>query len=58
MGSALVGVCSLAFSAAAAEPLSDSEKIARLERQTELLQSQLKALAGRDRADEKEGRKV
>jgi hypothetical protein len=38
-------VCSLAFSPAAAEqPLSDSEKIERLERQTELLQKQLKAL--------------
>ena len=31
MGSALVGICSLAFSAAAPQPLSDSEKIARLE---------------------------
>jgi hypothetical protein len=44
MGSALVGACSLAFSPAAAEPLSDSEKIERLERQTGLLQKQLKAL--------------
>jgi hypothetical protein len=44
MGSALVGACSLAFSPAVAEPLSDSEKIERLERQTELLQKQLKAL--------------
>jgi hypothetical protein len=44
VGSALVGACSLAFSPAAAEPLSDSEKIERLERQTGLLQKQLKAL--------------
>ena len=44
MGSALVGTCCLAFSPAVAEPLSDSEKIERLERQTELLQKQLRAL--------------
>jgi hypothetical protein len=37
MGSALVGACSLAFSPGAAEPLSDSEKIERLERQTKFL---------------------
>ena len=43
-------VCSLAFSPAAAEqPLSDSEEIERLERQTELLQKQLKALKPRSR---------
>src|ERR1700727_1967575 len=41
MGSAIVGACSLAFSPALAEPLSDSEKIERLERQTELLQKQM-----------------
>ena len=41
MGSALVGACLLAFSPAAAEPLSDAEKIERLERQAELLQKQL-----------------
>src|SRR6201997_3178132 len=41
VGSALVGACSLAFSPAAAEPLSDSEKIERLERLTDLLQKQL-----------------
>src|ERR1700758_3232290 len=41
MGSALVGACSLAFSPAVAEPLSDSEKIERLERLTDLLQKQL-----------------
>jgi hypothetical protein len=41
MGSALVGACSLAFSPAVAEPLSDSEKIERLERQTELLREQM-----------------
>jgi hypothetical protein len=43
IGSAIVGAWSLAFSPVAAEPLSDSEKIARLERQTELLQRELKA---------------
>jgi hypothetical protein len=43
-GAALAAACFLAFSPAAAEPLSDSEKIERLERQTELLQRQLKAL--------------
>jgi hypothetical protein len=37
MGSALVGACSLAFSPAAAEPLSDPEKIECLGRQTEFL---------------------
>jgi hypothetical protein len=37
MGSALVGACSLGFSPAAAEPLSASEKIERLGRQTEFL---------------------
>jgi hypothetical protein len=41
MGSALVGTCCLAFSPAIAKPLSDSEKIERLERQTELLREQL-----------------
>src|ERR1700733_512629 len=41
MDSALVGACLLAFSPAAAEPLSDAEKIERLERQAELLQKQL-----------------
>src|ERR1700722_17869997 len=41
MGSALVGACSLAFSPAVAEPLSDSEKIERLERQTELMREQM-----------------
>src|SRR3984957_11738611 len=41
MGSALVGACCVAFSPAAAEPLSDSEKIERLERQTELLREQM-----------------
>src|ERR1700741_270925 len=41
MGSALVGVCFLAFSPAVAEPLSDSEKIERLERQTELMREQM-----------------
>jgi hypothetical protein len=44
MGGALACVCSLAFSPVAAEPFSDSEKIERLERQTEMLQKQLKAL--------------
>src|ERR1700721_907782 len=41
MGSALVGACCVAFSPAAAEPLSDSEKIERLERQTELFREQM-----------------
>ena len=41
MGSALVGACCVAFSPAAAEPLSDSEKIERLERQTELMREQM-----------------
>jgi hypothetical protein len=41
VGSALIGACSLAFSPAVAEPLSDSEKIERLERQTELLREQM-----------------
>ena len=42
MGSALVGASSLLFSPAVVEPLS--EKIERLERQTELLQKQLQEL--------------
>src|ERR1700722_191062 len=41
MGSAFVGACSLAFSPAVADPLSDSEKIERLERQTELMREQM-----------------
>ena len=43
MGGALIGACLLAFRPAAAEQLSDSEKIERLERQAELLQKQLKS---------------
>jgi chaperonin cofactor prefoldin len=43
-GSALIATCCLAFSQAAAQMLSDSEKRERLERQTELLQRQLNAL--------------
>jgi len=57
MVGALLGACFLAFSPAAAEPLSDSEKIMRLERQTELLQKELKTIRGRDRGDEKEDAK-
>jgi len=37
MGSALVGACSPAFNPGAVEPLSESEEIERLERQTEPL---------------------
>jgi hypothetical protein len=56
--SALVGASSLAFSPAAAEPLFDSEKIARLERQTELLQKQLEALQGEIAQPKKKAAKV
>jgi hypothetical protein len=41
MGSALVASCLLTWDSAAAEQLSDAEKIERLERQGELLQKQL-----------------
>jgi Tfp pilus assembly protein PilN len=58
MGSALVGACSLAFSPAVAEPLSDSEKIERLERQTGLLQKQLKALQAEIAQTKKKAAKV
>ena len=44
MCSALVGASLLALEPAAAQSLSDSEKIERLQRQTEQLQKQLKAL--------------
>ena len=44
IGSALVCVLFLASTLAVAEPLTDSEKIERLERQTDLLQKELKAL--------------
>jgi hypothetical protein len=57
-GGALVGACFLAFSPAAAEPLSDSEKIERLERQTELLQKQLKALQSEIATTKKRAAKV
>src|SRR5258706_7786879 len=57
-GGALVGACSLAFSPAAAEPLSDSEKIERLERQTEVLQKQLKALQSEIATTKKKAAKV
>jgi septal ring factor EnvC (AmiA/AmiB activator) len=43
-GGVFIAACFLALSPAAAQALSDSEKIERLERQTELLQRQLKAL--------------
>jgi hypothetical protein len=58
IGSALLGACSLAFSPAAAEPLSDSEKIGRLERQTELLQRQLKVLQAEIADTKKKAAKV
>jgi hypothetical protein len=41
MGGALVASCLLTWDSAAAEPPSDTEKIERLERQSELLQKQL-----------------
>src|SRR3984893_14717487 len=41
MGSAIVGACCVAFTPAVGEPLSDSEKIERLERQTELMREQM-----------------
>ena len=44
-GGALLAACFLALSPAAAQPLPDSEKIERLERETELLQRQLKQQA-------------
>jgi hypothetical protein len=37
MGSAIVGACCVAFTPAVAEPLTDSDKIERLEGQTEFL---------------------
>jgi Tfp pilus assembly protein PilN len=42
--SALLGVCFLVPASAAAQSMSDAEKIQRLERQTELLQRQSELL--------------
>src|SRR5713226_9492634 len=58
MCSALVGASLLALEPAAAQSLSDSEKIERLQRQTEQLQKQLKALQEEIAQTKKKAEKV